>query len=1097
MIRFLYGAGSPRTAERLLEEIRAAIAGNGNAILLVPEQETVSTERRMVELLPPRAQLNFEVLNFTRLANRTYRALGGLTHTNESPAAEILAFYKALRDLAPLLRQYGGNTAENPRFAERLFTARSAFSASLITPEALLKAADTLDSENPLGKKLSDLGTIFSAVSRTLSDLFGTERDELARLPEALSGEGGRRLFSSTHLFVDSFTDFTAAELAILKVLFETMPDVTVTLPQPSPGAGGLAFLLAERTEKHLRRFADLAGKEVVFEPENQNKPMDALSFVRKNLFEMSAGPAPLSFADGGGQITLTRCRNPFAEAEHIAAEIRKLVQGGARYREITVVVRDVAAYTGVLDAVLEREGIPYFLSEKTDLTAKPLLALILSALRIIRYGYRYEDVIAYLKTGLCDVTPDDTNFAEEYLTVWKPRGKSAYDTEFIQNPDGASATRSARGERILAGAESARKTFFPALAAFEEELKSAENAQGQIAAIFRFLTALRVQEKLKAEAAARLAAGERKEAEEIARLFTVTAETLETAATVLAGEPRSVKELQDALSLAFAHTNIGTIPTSADEVTIGSAALLRADHPSYVLIPGLCEGSFPQSITGDGLLSREERASMEELGLTLSGDTDGAASNELFFVWRAFTSPQKHLWLSYPLADASGKERAPSIAVQRLQALFPALKKEIYEATSALSRIYSLSAAEEHFAECTPAEQAILRGILREKLPESPVLSDIPVSDTAASVPQELAQKIFSERVVSPSALEKYAGCRFAYYCSGILQLREEPSNIFSSKEVGIYIHSVLEKAIGEMQKRGGAGDFSEEEIDAMVLRISEEYREKLTSSIGELTPRATALFARLCQLADVVARGLFAEFRDSLFTPAFTELSLKTLGETPVVTLSGGGTVPLTGKVDRVDFWQSEDGKAYFRVVDYKTSDHKFDAKTVRDGSSLQMPLYLMALCKTAHPLLCKKLGLPDDTVFYPAGITYVTVGKSGASSTASAVDREVALKQAAENITRNGVTLSSDDVRHALSLSGNTKIIPKKTSKNPCPGLDPAGFDQLFDDLSFAVENLTGNMKAGLADIAPRKTGDNEPCGYCPFGAICRAAVKTQKH
>ncbi len=1088
MIRFLFGAGSPHTTELMTARIREVVANGASAVLLVPEQETVSAERRMVALLPPSAQLSFEVSNFTRLANRTYRALGGLNRANESPAAEILAFYRALRDLAPALLQYGGRTAENPRFAERLFSAKGAFSASLITPENLLQTADDLGEDDALGRKLHDLGTVFSTAAGLLREQYGKERDELARLPEALS-HGGEQLFSATHLFIDSFTDFTAEELAILAVLFRICPEVTITLPQPAPGAEGLAFFSAARTEQKLRRFAALAEKPVFFETEPDNKPADVLSFIRKNLFDMTADPAPLSFADGGEELTLTRCRNPLAESEHAAAVIHRLVRSGARYREITVVVRDVAAYAGVLDAVFEKEGIPCFLSEKTDLSSKPLLSLILSALRIIRYGYRAEDVIGYLKTGLCGVTPDETNFAEEYLNVWKLRGKAAYGAKFTKNPDGLSPKKSTRGEHILARAEAVRKIFYPPLAALEKELKSAENAAGQIGAIFRLLTTLNVREQLKKEAAARLAAGERKEAEELSRLFSVTTETLETAAKMLGNNVYSVKELQDALSLAFSHTDIGTIPTSADEVTIGSAALLRADHPSYVLVLGLCEGSFPQNVSKDNLLNGEERARMEELGLTLSGDEDSAASDELFYVWRAFTAPKKHLWLSYPAVSSAGKACTPSIAIHRVRALFPGLKEEIYEAEDPLSHIYSRSAMEEHFAECAPGDREKLKALLREELPESPVLSGTPVTDAAASVPPALGDKLFSHREISPSALEDYASCRFSYFCSRILKLREEPSDTFSGAEVGTYIHFILEKAIGEMRERG-AGAFTEDEIDALIMKISDQYRQELTAATGELTPRAEALFARLLLLAGIVVRGLFAEFADSLFTPAFMELSLKTFGETPTVSLSGGGVVPLTGKADRVDFWVAEDGKAYFRVVDYKTKKHKFTPETVREGASIQMPLYLMALCKSAHPLLCEKLGLPRDTIFYPAGITYLAVGGKS-ETTDHATEREVALEKAVERMTRSGVVLADETVQYALTKSGNAQILGGKPGK--APSLDAAEFDRLFDDLSFAVENLTNNMKAGLADATPRVYSGRKPCDDCAFGAVCRAAQK----
>ena len=71
----LGGSGSGKTT--LIEEkIKKDIESGRQVILLVPEQETVSAERRMLSLLPPSAQLSFEVLNFTRLANRVFRQCG-------------------------------------------------------------------------------------------------------------------------------------------------------------------------------------------------------------------------------------------------------------------------------------------------------------------------------------------------------------------------------------------------------------------------------------------------------------------------------------------------------------------------------------------------------------------------------------------------------------------------------------------------------------------------------------------------------------------------------------------------------------------------------------------------------------------------------------------------------------------------------------------------------------------------------------------------------------------------------------------------------------------------------------------------------------
>ena len=90
MIRFLYGAGSAETRGRLEASIREDLASGAKALLIVPEQETVSVERRMLETLPASAQLSFEVLNFSRLANRTFRTLGGLSYRDLASSERLI-----------------------------------------------------------------------------------------------------------------------------------------------------------------------------------------------------------------------------------------------------------------------------------------------------------------------------------------------------------------------------------------------------------------------------------------------------------------------------------------------------------------------------------------------------------------------------------------------------------------------------------------------------------------------------------------------------------------------------------------------------------------------------------------------------------------------------------------------------------------------------------------------------------------------------------------------------------------------------------------------------------------------------------------------
>jgi len=179
MIRILYGAGSDSTARTLLDAIRQDIDTGKRAILLVPEQEAVSAERRLLHALPPSSQLRFEVLNFTRLANRVFRTVGGLAKRYASPAVSALFMWRTLHSLAGALSCYSAGAALDPRLTDRMLSAAAQFKAYCVSPDMLLDAADRLEKEDPLRDKLSDLGLVISTYDRALGAAFADSADAL------------------------------------------------------------------------------------------------------------------------------------------------------------------------------------------------------------------------------------------------------------------------------------------------------------------------------------------------------------------------------------------------------------------------------------------------------------------------------------------------------------------------------------------------------------------------------------------------------------------------------------------------------------------------------------------------------------------------------------------------------------------------------------------------------------------------------------------------------------------------------------------------------------------------------------------------------
>ena len=66
--------------------------------------------------------------------------------------------------------------------------------------------------------------------------------------------------------------------------------------------------------------------------------------------------------------------------------------------------------------------------------------------------------------------------------------------------------------------------------------------------------------------------------------------------------------------------------------------------------------------------------------------------------------------------------------------------------------------------------------------------------------------------------------------------------------------------------------------------------------------------------------------------------------------IKLDSGETLKLTGKIDRVDAYETED-KTYLRVIDYKTGHKIFNLNDVVHGLDIQLMVYLNALVDSSE--------------------------------------------------------------------------------------------------------------------------------------------------
>ncbi len=1100
MIRLLCGEAGSGKSTLIRERMADVIAAGGEAYLLVPEQEAVSREREIMTALPTSAQLRFEVFNFSRLANHVFRRVGGLSYRGVTGGGRTLLMWQTLREFAPFLGEYGERAKNDAALTALMRSAVSECKAYAITPERLETAASALPEGSTLSAKLRDLAMIQGGYEARMAERFEDSEDDPGRLAALLRAHD---IFAGAHIFIDSFTSFPAAELAVIEQLARQAAEVTVALCCDTPTSDGLHFAEIARTVTVLRRMAARIDCPVKIEVLREVKRTEdeVLTALGRKLWRMEDETA----VGDSAAIELYTCADPFAEAEAAACRIAALVQGGMRYRDIVVIVRDTDGWRGILDAELERAGIPYFLSRRTDITTKPTVKLLLSALSLKAYRWQQSDFMTYLKTGCSGLERRAVDRLEDYITRWRLAGDALHRV-WTMDPDGYVTEHTERAAHELAELNALREQVCAPLLELFAALDAASTGADCATALYAYLCRIDLPGQLEARVAAEQARGREAEAAELIQLWNILLDALDQLVAALGDAPCTDAEFADALRLLLAETDIGAIPTAADQVTVGSASMLRADSPRCAILLGLNEGEFPQALGDAGFFSDADKRTLEALGLDLSPGGDRRAAQELFFVYRAVTAPRERLICLCHRASTEGSEVLPSLAMRRLSTLL-GRKPVCWEEGPALDRLWARESAFPYTALLGgTAEGDALRRIFSAD-PDYAARTaalDTPITERDCVLAPETADALFGGRMqLSQSRLDCYVGCGFAYFCRYLLGLRDESPAVIGYDSVGNYVHALLERFFAGLVEDGRLRIPEDEaEITARLDAVIADYLDALFRGVPP-SARRTHLFARLRALSRLLIDNLLTEFRQSEFRPVLFELPIRRGAEgspEPLYfELPDGTSVSLAGVIDRVDVWEAPDGRTYLRVIDYKTGAKAFDRADIDIGYNLQLLLYLFTLCQSRSRVLRRRMGLSDDADLVPAGMLYCTaLAADGTAEADTPVDTIVA--EADRSLRRRGLVLDDEAVLLAMDSELAGKYIPCKRSKtaglsNPEARVSEADFADLYRRLGVTVRRVAGELRAGKAHARPRRHGGSYPCERCPASPICRAAKKTK--
>jgi ATP-dependent helicase/nuclease subunit B len=192
------------------------------------------------------------------------------------------------------------------------------------------------------------------------------------------------------------------------------------------------------------------------------------------------------------------------------------------------------------------------------------------------------------------------------------------------------------------------------------------------------------------------------------------------------------------------------------------------------------------------------------------------------------------------------------------------------------------------------------------------------------------------------PTRLERYVGCPFAFLLRDVLGLEapEEPGESLEmdAREFGTLAHDILQRAYEEVI----AGKLGLDETLAAVAAAwqsccAEAERRGVTGAALSWDVRRAMLLEDL--LESVRRDPVFASGDGR---PVGVEWRFGEAAGRPVsLDLPGGQTIRFAGRLDRVDATPTG-----ARIVDYKTGKGATEEKRLKDGLSVQLPVYQLAV-------------------------------------------------------------------------------------------------------------------------------------------------------
>ena len=1116
-IRFVFGRAGAGKSYYCLNQIKKKLNNdkNNKLIMLVPDQYTFQTEKKLLEYVGERSLLRAEVLSFKRMATRVFDKCGGRAINVIEDSGKNMLIYKLLKDKGEEL-QYFNRISKQQGFVGIVSKSITEFKKYNISEE-ILKEKELQIEDKDLKEKVSDLASIYETFNESLHKGYIDSEDILSILAEKLKECD---LYNDAEIWVDEFTTFTPQQLEVLKVLAKQCKNLNITLCsdgeiQFTEGETDI-FDVIKNTENRILKMMqenNISYKEPVnLNKENiyRFKESKELGHIEKYFFNF-----PFKIYKGNCKdIRLYKANNNYSEIEWVAQDILRLVRDkGYRYKDIAVVCREIDSYDKITSVIFNEYNIPYFLDKKREILSNPLVVLIISALEILVTNWSYESVFKYVKSGLITL---ETNFIDKLENYILANGIKGYKwTRDLLISQDEELTQ--EEIEIFEYMEEIRRPIIN----LYNKIKVDVTVRKYCTALYEFLLEINAFETMDKWLDNFNDKGMQDKIKEYTQVPSIVMDMLDQAVEVLGDEVVDLKTFSKILISGFEEKEIGVIPMALDQVNIGDIARIKGRDVKALYIVGANDGVLPSANKDEGILSDEDRIELKSMGIELASDTRSRVFEEQFMVYTALTIPSNYLMITYPMADFEGKSLRPSIVIPRLKKILPRLKEEseIFNSNLFDDKYHNITAPVPTFNELIEAlrreyenEEIEPYGVETFKWFEESeefkdrtkiIFNGLNYTNLVEKIPREKIKRLYSNDngrlMFNVSRIEKYAQCPFSYYVQYGLKAKDRKVYEFTAPDLGSFMHDILDQFTNKIRKENILwGDLTKEKCAEIVNELVNSKLKNETNSILNSNKKYQYFSERFKKTITKSVTVISEQMRKGEFDIFKSEFDFGDFKDSDPIKLElpSKEIVYLKGRVDRIDKVDLN-GETYIRIVDYKSGSKSFDLNELYYGLQIQLLVYLDAILKNSEQIL--------KTQCMPGGILYFKIDNPIIKSKKALTEEEIQV-EVLKKLKMDGLLLKNVELVKSMDRDMETYslIIPAAFKKDgdftsTSSVVTESQFELLRKYVNDKMIEICEEMLSGEVKIEPCKSSKVTYCDYCDYSSICQfdTSIKDNKY